>query len=357
MILKLSASRATLGLFIYLLTVFAPAYCLALNNHDLNQIIQSAEKGDVQAQYLLGSIYLLGDDVKKDKNLGYQGEPQQKNFKKAVKWLKKAARQGHVFSQFRLGGIYETQWFSGNVFDRSNGLKADSDAAIYWYRQAAKKGHKPSKDRMTYLMRFKIGVLQKKAESGGAEAQCNLGRKYLSFGMDTGNQKYYREAMKWFKKAADQGFPEAQYRLGNMYSSVKDKRKNNAGVKAVHWYRKAAVNGHAEAQYRLGSILCKGRYGVPEDDAKGIEWCEKAAYQGHILALKEMGGMYLSGENVPKDIVKAYSWYSVAVEKRRGGKYFEKYLQKVMKEMTSEQIAEGRKQAEILFKKIQKNNY
>ena len=59
------------------------------------------------------------------------------------------------------------------------------------------------------------------------------------------------EAAKWFRKAAEQGDPEAQNSLGFCYAE-------GQGVphdidEAMRWYRKAAEQGHVTAQSNLGS--------------------------------------------------------------------------------------------------------
>lgn len=46
-----------------------------------------------------------------------------------------------------------------------------------------------------------------KAESGDAEAQCELGLWYV-------NQKDYEQAGKWFRKSAEQGNACGQYNMG-----------------------------------------------------------------------------------------------------------------------------------------------
>ena len=60
----------------------------------------------------------------------------------------------------------------------------------------------------------------------------------------------YAEAMKWYRKAADQGHARAQFNLGFMYYDYKGVRQNYA--EAMKWYRKAAGQGHARAQFNLG---------------------------------------------------------------------------------------------------------
>ena len=53
-----------------------------------------------------------------------------------------------------------------------------------------------------------------RAEEGDANAQLSLGEKYYD---GQGVLKDYKEAMKWYRKAADQGDAMAQARLGLMY--------------------------------------------------------------------------------------------------------------------------------------------
>ena len=58
------------------------------------------------------------------------------------------------------------------------------------------------------------------------------------------------EALKWFRMAADQGNPSAQYHLGGMYDNGERVPKDEA--EAVKWWRKAADQGHDAAQNDLG---------------------------------------------------------------------------------------------------------
>ena len=52
---------------------------------------------------------------------------------------------------------------------------------------------------------------------------------------------------------------------------------------AVKWFRKAAEQGHAGAQANLGFMYDRG-WGVPEDDREAVKWFRKAAEQGHAGA-------------------------------------------------------------------------
>ena len=85
------------------------------------------------------------------------------------------------------------------------------------------------------------------------------------------------EAVKWYRKAADQGDAIAQFNLGWMYDEGRGVSKDDA--EAVRWYRKAADQGHALAQFNLGAMYANGE-GVAKDDAEAVKWYRKAADQG-----------------------------------------------------------------------------
>ena len=48
---------------------------------------------------------------------------------------------------------------------------------------------------------------------------------------------------------------------------------------AVEWYRKAAEQGHDDAQFRLGTMYEDG-WGVDKNISTALEWYRKAAEQG-----------------------------------------------------------------------------
>jgi uncharacterized protein len=75
----------------------------------------------------------------------------------------------------------------------------------------------------------------------------NLGVMYLMHaeGQSVPLPQDYTEALKWFRKAADQGDASGQFNLGNMYDKGEGLAGNNA--EAVKWYRLAADQGYAAA--------------------------------------------------------------------------------------------------------------
>ncbi len=146
------------------------------------------------------------------------------------------------------------------------------------------------------------------AERGDAEAQVALADFYAS---GQGVAKDLAEAVKWYRKAAEQRFPEAQVALGDAYASGQGVAKDH--TEAVKWYRLAADQNVAEAQSNLGGFYCEGK-GTKQDFVEGVRWFRKAAEQNFSAAQFNLGGVYREGLGVPKDQVESYAWYSLAAK-------------------------------------------
>lgn len=96
------------------------------------------------------------------------------------------------------------------------------------------------------------------------------------------------EALKWWIERAEQGSPNMQYGMGQIYAM------GNAALgvqrdekQAAMWYRRAAEQGYAEAQFALGLLHEDGR-GVARDANAALSWYRKAAGQGHMLAKEKV---------------------------------------------------------------------
>jgi TPR repeat protein len=118
-----------------------------------------------------------------------------------------------------------------------------------------------------------------KAEKGDVNAQFFLGAAY-SIG-NGGLVENEKEAVKWYRKAAEQGHALSQYNLGSRYYEGSGVVKND--VEAVKWFRKAADQGITAAQSRLGVLYFKG-YGVKKNDLLAYQWCLVASANGSIDA-------------------------------------------------------------------------
>ena len=149
---------------------------------------------------------------------------------------------------------------------------------------------------------------RKAAEQGDADAQCSLGMSYEN---GQGVEQSYPEAVKWYRKSAEQGLVEAQFRLACLYRKGEGVVQNH--TEAVKWYRKSAEQGAADAQYFLGTCYEKGE-GVVQNHTEAVKWYRKAAEQGDADAQYFLGVCYENGEGVVQNHTEAVKWYRKAAE-------------------------------------------
>jgi hypothetical protein len=112
---------------------------------------------------------------------------------------------------------------------------------------------------------------------------------------------------------------------------------------AAKWYRKAAEQGQPDAQASLGMLYEYGE-GVEQDYALAAEWYWKAAEHvpdlgGAGQGRNDLGLLYMEGLGVPKDYIQAYMWFSVRGSDNPNLKYVESL-------MTPEQILTAKHLAE-----------
>jgi len=122
-------------------------------------------------------------------------------------------------------------------------------------------------------------ALESEAEAGDVSAQSALGVMYAK---GEGASQDYKQAVKWFTKAAEQGDAKSQYNLGVMYDQGQGVPQDYK--QAVKWFTKAAEQGVAEAQYNLGALSSNGK-GVPQDYKQAYAWFSLAAVDGNKAAV------------------------------------------------------------------------
>ena len=133
------------------------------------------------------------------------------------------------------------------------------------------------------------------AEQGDAATQYNLG---IMHALGYGTSEDLREAVIWFRRAADLGLPEAQNALGAILAQGLNP------TEAVRRFRAAAEQGDAVAQYNLASMYAAG-LGVGLDPIKANYWRNLAAAQGLDLHgtqnLVALAGQVASGHLIKTD--------------------------------------------------------
>lgn len=142
-----------------------------------------------------------------------------------------------------------------------------------------------------------------------APAQNQLGEMHQK-GLHV--EKDYKEAIKCFTKAADQGFGKANYNLGVMHEEGEGVEKDKQ--KAFDYYKLGADQCCVESLHHLGYAYKNGWYGVKQNYKKAIEYFTKAANQGYSYSQYALAMMHHLGEGVDKDDNKALELFKQAAE-------------------------------------------
>ena len=179
---------------------------------------------------------------------------------------------------------------------------------------------------------------RKAAEQGHASAQINLGAMYAE---GLGTARNFQEALRWYHKAAEQNSASAQFNLGVLHEQGGGALRNLET--ALSWYGKAAEQGYAPAQLNLGAMYAEGS-GVDQDIGEALNWYHKAADQGYALAHFNLGMIYAEGqEEIPQDLVMAYVWFS------RSSVLGDQEARNALKAIGSQLSLEQKEQAQMLL--------
>jgi len=141
-------------------------------------------------------------------------------------------------------------------------------------------------------------------------------------------------------KRALKGDSLSQVQLGEIYKNGRGVPKD--GAEAVKWYRKAADQGNAFGQAALGYMYAIG-FGVPKDEAEAVKWFHKSADQGDAGGQAFLAMMYSNGFGVLKDETEAYKWCLLAGA--QGHEVARELIAPLEKKLTPDQRAEGQRLA------------
>ncbi len=114
------------------------------------------------------------------------------------------------------------------------------------------------------------------------------------------------KAMALFRQAADQNYPPAQVRLGELLDVAEQNEE------AVRWFRKAADQDDAAGEFHLGSMYATGE-GVKKDTGKAVYWIRRAAEKDYLPAIEVLTQAYRIGDfGLSIDIQQSQLWESKA---------------------------------------------
>lgn len=225
-----------------------------LDGDQLKKLIKQANKGDADAQNVVGNYYL-------------NQYPEKNALQKAVEYLREAAQQNHPAAQHNLFIIYQEPQLH----------LVNHDSALYWLRRSAYNGY--------------------------AQAQNNLAIYFLQGknvpqNVDSG---FY-----FMQKAAAQNNPSSLYQLGVLYLIGAGTTIDS--TKGLEYVSKAAMLENIDAIELLANVYDGDKY------APFFTWLQKAASMNNVAGMKKLGVVYMQGMGVPQDFEKAAEWLHKATD-------------------------------------------
>ena len=230
------------------------AFVIGDYNTALNEFRELADAGDVNAQFMLGSMYFKGYGV-------------ELNYQEAVRWYTLAAEQNESGAQYNLGLSY---------LDGS-GVEKNIEEGIRWLELAAEQDH--------------------------VEAIHQLGLVYYYLLAD------YDSASKWFSLGMDFDYAESIIELALMFEHGDGITQSYTD--AFDLYLIAAELGNSKAQCQVGYHLRNG-VGVDKNIKEALRWYLESANQLNTKAFYNIGVMYANGEFFDRNYVIGYIWLYLA---------------------------------------------
>jgi hypothetical protein len=208
----------------------------------------------------------------------------------------------------------------GVMSQRGLGTDKNESDALAWYRRAADAGdqraaslfltvaqNSPEARAVLEAMRARPIVVPPvpgpTAESGDPRAQHNLAAQLE-------REKKYDEALKWYERAAEQGFRPSEMNLAQMYEKGIGVAQDTA--EARKRYRRLADLGDGEARYRAARLAANAG-----DTPEALKLYERGVRDGDWRSILDLGEIHEHGRGVPKDVRRALALYErVAGESR-----------------------------------------
>lgn len=239
--------------------------------------------------YQLGYIYFRGEGVASD-------------VAKAVGYWQKASDEKSAEAFFALGLVYH----NGVI-----GEKNISSAYEHYYWSVLEGGGEA------------LSLLREKVIEGVVHAQYRLGLIYLIAERDE-RTKELIESREYQNKVFEEFLmSDSQYEV-----------KTNL-QKAFVLFKRAAAQGFAEAQYELGVLLTSGK-AYSQNDEEAVLWYQMAANQKLAKSQFALGIMYKEGKGLKRDYVMARTWMDHAARSGFGNADVELYW--LERQMSNDEI-------------------
>ena len=290
-------------------------------------LTQSAKQGYTVAKYMLGKLYLKGEDVPKQ-------------MLHALHWLESAVQDDNQYAEYLLG----------KTFLKGEDIERDTERAESLLRRSAEQGNKYAAytlgkayldgDILAQNIDEAVRLLNLSASKNFAPAQFILGRLLYKGEVIP---KDIRQAVRWLDRAAAQKNPYAAHLAGKIYlteDEVKDIQK------AIRSFIVAAENGNDYAEYQLGKIYLYGK-DIPRDTDKAMYYLHLAAEHGNQYAAQLIHSIRVNG-NWTAAIASLRLFGHIAriiknriEDKRKGGGIDRKLLRKIEEKKQAQGLRQG----------------
>lgn len=158
-----------------------------------------------------------------------------------------------------------------------------------------------------------IASLVRQAEAGEVSAMTDLGFNLFEGIQDRKGRSIVRrnprEAVAWFRQAANRGDSTAASSLGYAYNIGLGTKRNVA--QAIRWYRQAARSGDSTAAYNLATV-----YRDAGKARLAFQWWERAANMRDGDAAVDVGYCYQYGIGTRRDAANAKRMFRRAIASR-----------------------------------------
>lgn len=142
------------------------------------------------------------------------------------------------------------------------------------------------------------------------EKELRLAGDYL---VGRGVPKDPAQAAYWYRKAADQGDPDAENQLGYFYTWGIGVARDDA--EAFRWFARAAGSGCPAAKLNLAVMYYQG-VGTPRDLTLALQLLNELADKQYARAEAYLGIIYTTGADVSQNTAAGEKWLSRAAREK-----------------------------------------
>lgn len=263
---------------------------------------------DKDMAYHIGTAYFYRRIVTKDEHGSDILIPVDEE--KGIKWFKKSSSLGNILASLVLYRL--------NLHDLKNDTPPYS--ILYFSREELKKYNKQVNECKKYAFAalsaeipLNFNNYSTLADAALFVDNLDLARKYAAKAVDNGEAGSIDDFILDDRTTMDlitssKGQFDVAIKLWQ-----RGKSENNDDENGFKLFEKSAKSGYPNAQYQMGYIYLTGQV-VKPDTLKAITWYKLAAENKNAKAMYMMGKIYARGIYVTQDSIKAFTMFRESME-------------------------------------------